>query len=245
MKRNIKIHYYEELESTNKALKEMAKNGAEEGTVIIAKKQTDGKGRLGRSFCSKEGGLYMSLLLKPQIPPEKALQITACAAVATAEAIESVTGTVCGIKWVNDLFLNGKKICGILTEGAIIPDRSMLDYAVLGIGVNVYPSKNGFPDELKSIAGAIYDEPQENDIIKKLAEEIIKRFFDYYDKGDTTYIEKYRRRSILIGKEVSYIKDSLSHSGKVLGIDENASLIIKENGKTVKLSAGEVSVKLN
>ncbi len=245
MKHEIKIHYYEELESTNKTLKEMAKNGAEEGTVIIAKRQTDGKGRLGRSFCSREGGLYMSLLLKPQIPPEEALQITVCAAVAVAEAIEKICGESPEIKWVNDIFLNGKKICGILTEGAVGSQNSKLDFAVLGIGINVYMSENGFPEELRDIAGVIYEKKTNDDIIPRLTNEIIKSFFYYYDKNDNkAYLQKYRRRSMLIGKEISYLKDFTEHIGKVLGIDENASLIIEENGQTVKLCAGEVSVRL-
>ena len=244
MKHNIKIHYFEELESTNTTLKDMAKNGADESTVVIVESQTNGKGRLGRSFSSQKGGLYMSILLKPDIPPEEALQITVCAAAATAEAIETVSGKSCSIKWVNDLFLDGKKICGILTQGAINSKNGKLDYAVLGIGINVYASESGFPEELKDIAGVIFKEKTETDIIPKLTEEILNSFFKYYDTiKEKNYMPEYRRRSFLIGKEISYEKDGESHNGTVLDINENAALVVKENDCTLELSAGEVSVK--
>ena len=118
------------VESTNTALKQMAADGADEGTVLIAKSQTKGRGRLGRSFVSDDGGLYLSLLLRPKSSAEASLLITVAAAVSVAVAIENICQKNCQIKWVNDIYLNGKKVSGILTEGAINPQNGRLDYAV-------------------------------------------------------------------------------------------------------------------
>ena len=135
---NRKKLYFEELDSTNSYLKEMAAKGAQEGTIIIANRQSAGRGRLGRSFFSpEEKGIYMSILLRPDISLERAVLITSMAAVAVAEAIEQVSGIQTKIKWVNDIFLNKKKVCGILTEAGIDAETGTLEYAVLGIGVNV------------------------------------------------------------------------------------------------------------
>ena len=139
--------------STNTELIEMAKNGAKEGTVLIASEQTAGKGRTGKSFYSPEGsGVYLSILLRPDFKPEDALFLTTIAAVATAKAIESVSDKEAKIKWVNDVYLDNKKVCGILTESALSSDMEKLDYAVVGIGINLCPPEGGFPDDIKNIA---------------------------------------------------------------------------------------------
>lgn len=152
----LKVEVYDEVVSTNTLLKARAASGAPAGSVIIANKQTGGKGRLGRSFYSPEDtGLYISALLRPvDMDPAKALSITTIAAVAACEAIEEIDAKP-QIKWVNDIILRNRKVAGILTESSIDVARGRIDYAVLGIGFNVYPPKGGFPEEIKNIAGAI------------------------------------------------------------------------------------------
>ena len=148
--RELPITVVEETQSTNTALRALAEAGAPEGTVYIAQSQTGGRGRMGRSFFSPAGtGLYLSLLLRPTTwEPARAAQLTAAAAAAMCEAIREVTGKEPGIKWVNDLLLDGKKVCGILTEASFSMESGVLEYAVLGLGVNVYPPEGGFPKEL-------------------------------------------------------------------------------------------------
>ena len=245
LKPDTDVIFLEEAQSTNTLLKELAAKGAKEGTVLIARRQSGGKGRLGRSFFSYEGGLYISLLLRPNGSVQSALQITVCAAVATALAIEKITGINCGIKWVNDIYLNDKKVCGILTEGAINPQTQTLSFAVLGIGINISHPKEDFPEELKDIACSLYEDSAPDGLYPQLCAEIINNFFQLYKAPhDNSYLEEYRRRSILTDKEVTYIKDGENHIAKVIGIDDTAALILEENGETLKLSAGEVSVRL-
>lgn len=149
-----------EVTSTNTLLKVQAEQGAPEGTVLIAESQTAGKGRLGRHFTSPPGtGIYFSLLLRPRCTAEKSLFITTTAAVAVCEAIEQVTGLNPQIKWVNDVYLNEKKVCGILTEASVDFENGGLNWAVLGIGINIAVPEEGFPEEIRSIAGAIFDGP--------------------------------------------------------------------------------------
>ena len=143
-----------EVTSTNTLLKAQAEQGAPEGTVLIAESQTAGKGRLGRHFTSPPGtGIYFSLLLRPHCTAEKSLFITTTAAVAVCEAIEQVTGLNPQIKWVNDVYLNEKKVCGILTEASVDFENGGLNWAVLGIGINIAVPEEGFPEEIRSIAG--------------------------------------------------------------------------------------------
>ena len=164
--------------STNSLLWKQATQGEKEGAVIIAKRQTGGKGRLGRSFCSDEGGLYMSLLLKPQLCPEDTALITPLAALSVAEALGDLFGIQADIKWVNDIYVNGKKVCGILTEASINPVQVKTDFVVVGVGLNVYAPCGGFPEEIKSIAGALLPyEADKDGLLNLLAAEIVKKIF--------------------------------------------------------------------
>lgn len=242
---NSEIIVFDSITSTNTALKQMAADGADEGTVLIAKSQSGGKGRLGRSFLSKEGGLYLSLLLRPQKSAEASLLITTAAAVAVSRAIEKVCQKNCQIKWVNDIFLNGKKVGGILCEGVINPKTALLQYAVLGIGVNIVEPKDSFGDELKNIATALYSDDEKIEILPILAAEIVNEFmFFYKNLQNREYMSEYKERSMLIGKTVTYIKEDILYTAKVLGIDESARLLLDQNGEKVVLGAGEVSVRI-
>ena len=201
----MKVEVRREVSSTNTLLKQAAAEGAPEGTVLIACRQTAGKGRLGRSFYSpEETGLYMSVLLRPELKVQDSLLITTAAAVAAAEAIEKTTGVKAEIKWVNDIYCRRKKTAGILTEGSIRPGSDQLAYAVLGIGINVWKPKNDFPAEIQSIAGSILEESCfDEDLRNRLAAAILNEFMRLYPKlSEIQFMDAYRQRSFLLGLEV-------------------------------------------
>ena len=238
------IIYYDSVDSTNNIAKALANGGAREGTVVVAKRQTAGRGRLGRQFYSEEGGLYLSVILRPEILAENAVQITAAAAVAVAKACEEVSGKKTFIKWVNDIYIDSKKVSGILCEGVINPENKTLSYAILGIGINV-ENKTDFPLEIRDIATTLFEGTASEEVYKKLTFSILENFFkEYIALAHKTYLKEYRKRSILIGKEVTFEQNGDIHTARVIGIDDAARLILSENGNTIKLGAGEVSVKL-
>ncbi len=240
------IKIYDTLASTNTLAKQLSDEGANEFTVIIAREQSDGKGRLGRSFHSARGGLYMSIILRPHINISDTPLITVAAAVAVSRAVDNVCAVNTGIKWVNDIFLGDKKICGILTQGAVNIENNTTDYVVLGIGLNISKPENDFPEELRNIAGSIYEAPVSSTLQNKLIAEILNQFFCIYKNlHNSHFIEEYRKRSIIIGKEVLCVGDGGEYFATVKGIDNNAHLIITDkNGKTKRLSSGEVRIKI-
>ncbi len=230
----------ETVTSTNTVLKAMAEQGEKEGRILIAREQTAGKGRLGRSFYSpKNSGLYISILLRPRFNARDALYITTAAAAAVSEAIDLVAGVKTEIKWVNDIYYKGKKLCGILTEASIDFESGGLHYAVLGIGINV--TEMTFPDELSDIAVSL---GADKALFAKLSAEIIKRFFGYYDNiGELRFLSEYRRRSFLIGKRITFTDNEGEKTAEVLDVDEKVRLVVREdNGNIIKLSSGEVNL---
>lgn len=239
----LNITVQERVASTNTMLKEAAEQGAEEGTILIAQEQTAGKGRLGRSFYSPaDTGLYLSILLRPPYPAEKALSITTAAAVAVSRAIESATGIPAQIKWVNDIYVGGKKVCGILTEASVDFESGGLHYAVLGIGINVKEPRGGFSAELKPVAGALYASALPDGLRARLAAEIIQEFFAIYQNKDgRDYMREYQARSFLTGLDITFVQGSCTEEGHVLGIDDAARLLVRlKNGEERCYSAGEV-----
>lgn len=235
------------LPSTNTYLIERAKEGAEEGLVVLADSQSHGRGRLGRSFHSPVGsGLYMSVLLRPRFSADASLRITTAAAVAVAEAIEELTGRKPSIKWVNDILLDGKKVGGILTEGALTEDGAGLRYAVLGIGVNLTPPHNSFPKELEGIAGAIGDDASK-ELRDRLADVIMTRFFGYYATLETCPpIIPYRKRLAFLGMSVRVLRGGEEFIAVAEDIDSDFRLILRlPDGRLEALSCGEISIKLS
>lgn len=233
-------------ESTNLLLKSMALNGAQEGSVVVAGEQTAGIGRMGRSFFSPGNtGIYMSILLKPEINPEKSVFITTAAAVAVCRALEKNGVKNAGIKWVNDVYTDGKKICGILTQGNIAPQGNKLNFAILGIGINVYSPEKDFPDEIKNIAGAAFKEKKEN-LRNKIVADILSCFYELYnDLTDIAYVDEYVKRSIIIGKKVDVFVASQVKPATVTGIDNECRLLVKyDDGTESVLDSGEVSLKI-
>lgn len=225
------ILVFPELDSTNTALKRMAQEGAAEGLVLIADAQTCGRGRLGRSFFSPHGsGLYFSILLRPPVLDPG--RLTTLAAVVTAETISDLCGVHVGIKWVNDLYYGGKKLCGILAEGA------GRDFAVVGIGINLGGS--AFPPELAEIATSLEDITGKKPDRDALAAALI-RGFDCAPREGFSHMDEYRRRSILLGREV------LLPSGEavlVSEIEDDGGLIVEKDGRRLRIKTGEVSVRL-
>jgi BirA family biotin operon repressor/biotin-[acetyl-CoA-carboxylase] ligase len=244
---NFKIEVYKTVTSTNTVLKELAKQGAPEGMVVVAKAQTDGKGRMNRSFYSPaDTGIYMSILLRPRFPMAESFLVTTSAAVAVAQAIEAVACREAKIKWVNDVYCDGKKTCGILTEASVDIESGGLEYAILGIGINVTAPKDGFHEEIKAIATAVFEAGCDGvDVKSRLAAEVLKRFWAYYvDLGSRAFLREYRERSLVIGKEVFVLGGDSSQKALVLDIDDQCHLKVQfEDGVTRLLSSGEVSIK--
>lgn len=240
------IEVYKTVTSTNDLAKQYALDLKPEGTVIVAREQTAGRGRKGRSFYSPiSTGVYISVLLRPELTAEKTLYITTAAAVAVAKAIEKVSGKEAKIKWVNDIFVDGKKVCGILTEGAIDFETGKMQYAVLGIGVNIKKPENDFPSEIQNIAGSVFD-TTDKEVSSIIVAEILNNFMNYYKNlASKPFYEEYKKRMFLIGKHLTVYSGKDSYPAVAIDLDKELSLIVKdENGNIKKLNTGEVSIKI-
>lgn len=250
----IKVIYYEEVTSTNDVLKDLAReNVSRQNILVIADSQSCGRGRRGRSFYSpKDTGLYMSLLLYPDGKLNSAVSLTAIAAVAVAMTIDEVAyegNDKTSIKWVNDIFVDDRKVSGILTEGYTSYEDEYDNYVIIGIGLNIYNPVDDFPKEIKKTAGCIMQNISGSDVDVKenLVTGIVNRLFNYYAGGEILMkecLEIYRRKSFLIG---NYIKinsfcDDNSYAF-VTGISDDYRLQVRyDDGKEEELSSGEVSV---
>ncbi|MBQ6315668.1 MAG: biotin--[Mogibacterium sp.] len=248
----IRLEVFDSIDSTNNVCRDKAALGEKDGFVAVAANQTQGRGRRGRSFYSPDNtGLYMSILLRPSgFDARQALRFTTMAAVAVSEAIEEISGKPAGIKWVNDIYMNGLKVCGILTEASFDLESGNLDYAVVGIGINVFEPEGGFPEDIRNIAGAVFtgDDSQGANARASLAAEIIRRFFGYYEgrsSGSADYINKYRARCIVIGRDITVLSAGASPaSAHALDIDDECGLIVRyEDGRTETLRSGEISIR--
>lgn len=245
---NINLMLFDSVASTNDLLREMAKEGKPEGCVVVANEQTAGKGRRGRTFFSpSDSGIYMSILLRPQVEVSNSLFVTTAAAVAVSRAIENVCNVKTAIKWVNDIYIDDRKVSGILTESATAPNSSMTQYIVLGIGVNLYHPKSGFPREISSVATAVINENRQDDNQRaKLVAEIINEFFGIYPLSDDEIFKEYKSRLFLIGKTVKVFSGSEEYDAEVIDIDREYRLCVKkQDGTIIKLDSGEVSTKLS
>ena len=246
LRAGLDVEVYDEVVSTNTMLRERALNGAKEGLVIIANSQTGGKGRLGRKFFSPlDTGVYISILLRPEnIEPQKALKMTTIAAVAACRSIEGVTDRKAQIKWVNDIFMDGLKVAGILTEASISMETGNLEHAIVGIGFNVYEPDGGFPEGLKTIAGSILKD-KTPDAKNRIAAEFLNVFKEIYDDLDaSTYYEEYKERCFVIGKDVNVITPVSTKRAKVLDVTSDCALdVLYEDGTRSLLSTGEVSIR--
>lgn len=239
-----KIIVLDETDSTNNYAKKLSASGAEHGTAVIADFQTSGKGRLGRSFVSPKGtGVYMSVIIRPDFSMETARLITSCVACASAEAVESLCGESVDIKWVNDLYMNGRKICGILTEASLSMETKALDYAVIGIGINVL-GKDVFDEALSKIATTIEAETAVKISRNSLCAVLLNKLEEYLGKiGERDFLAEYRRREILTGNPITANVGGVQITGKAMGIDDNAELIVQlDDGSVKSLSSGEANL---
>ena len=237
----IKIHEFDQLDSTNRVLLDMAKDGAPVGTVIWARRQSSGRGRLGRSFQSPEGGVYVSLLLPLDTKTQKSgFTLTAMAGVAVKRTIFQVCNKNCGIKWVNDIIQNGKKVCGILAQGAG-------DKVVMGIGVNYTTDISLFPPDVRDIACSIYEDPEESPPMESFVSTLAANVYDICLSEDKTWLDEYKSSSTIVGNKVQIIQASkITGSGRAVSIDDSCFLhIIDDDGKEIVLSTGEVSIRNN
>lgn len=230
----------EQTTSTNTALREMALAGAAEGCTVIADTQTGGRGRRGRTFHSPAGGLYLSTLLRPAADTDPG-RVTCCAAVAAARAIESLCDATIDIKWVNDLYLNGRKVAGILAEGVLAPDGG-LSAVVLGIGINV--GATAFPEELTAIATSLGNEG-----VSLTREDVAAAFLNEWERVYTApdaapIMEEYRRRNLVLGRQVTVMQGENTYPATATAITAEGHLRVSTPYGERELTSGEVSLRL-
>lgn len=234
------------VDSTNNYLKSLTQYKVTEGLAVLAEKQTGGKGRKSKSFFSPaKTSIYISILLKPKI--QIISFITIIAAISVVEAIYNVTGIKTSIKWVNDILYENKKLCGILTEASIEAESGNIDYAVVGIGINVKKMK--FPDDIKNIATSLEnitsDTYNRNVLIGELLTQLEKNYNKLISNDKNELIKTYKNYLSMLGKEITVIESDNTYKAKALDIDDNAYLIIElPSGQTKKLNCGEISIKL-
>lgn len=245
---NLHINIVPVLTSTNTILAQMAQNGAPEGTVLAALAQSAGRGRLGKSFASPEnGGLYFTLLLRPPFNLTQAQLLTPAAAVCMAQAIESTCHLPIQIKWVNDLYLGGKKICGILTETMPRKNSPDLDYVLIGIGVNIYPAKEQLPPELSTKATTIFPQKPTIDYRPLILAAFLDNFFAIYPTlpHDKLFFE-YKKRLFILGQNVEVITANQHYTAQVLDLNDDFSLLVRTiDGHSQKLFSGEIQLKIH
>lgn len=238
LRRDAPVYYSHTVDSTNTRIKQLAAQGAPDKTVFIASVQTAGKGRKGRTFTSPVGGLYMSMLLRPDRPAEAALSFMPSAAVAVSRALEEVCGIRCGIKWPNDLVLDGKKVCGILTEAS--SDSTGL-YMVLGVGINVNAVE--FPPDLSASATSLYLHSGRKTELDALTRQLISGLdfmYGRWKKDGSAFLEEYRALCVNCGRDV-LVAD---RPAKALSVGEDFSLLVEyPDGTRENISFGEVSVR--
>ena len=243
----LRLRVYEQIDSTNTALKTLAAAGEEAGLALVAAEQTAGRGRMGRSFYSPPGtGLYLSLLLRPAISAAQAGHLTACAAVAVAEALEEFTGRRTLIKWVNDVLLDGKKVCGILTEAALDCESGMLHYAVVGVGINVSVPADGFAAELREVAGAVFDAAPPPELRSRLAAAVLDKLIDCCAPAASEQCRQaYRDRSLVLGRAVSILRPGCEPvPAEAIDLDRDYALIVRmPDGSLQRINSGEVSIR--
>lgn len=228
------------IDSTNSYLRRILNEG-EKGTVLaVASAQTAGRGRSGKSFYSPVNGLYMSLLIHPHISFDKVSSVTSKVCVSVCRAIEAVTGVATQIKWVNDLYLNNKKVCGILCEAVNDYKNAVTESIIIGIGINVGTVQ--FPEDLKGVAGSLGASVLLRDT---LAGEIVNGLLSL-EFGSLTEEELrfYREKSCVLGKTITYCVNGQKNTAKAVGIDGSGGLIVENiNGDVITLTSGEISVR--
>lgn len=239
------IFAYEETASTNAVAKREMRSGRD-NILVAAERQSEGRGRLGKSFYSPgESGVYMTIGLRPRESAEKTVFLTVAAAVAAARAIDSLFDIRTQIKWVNDIYYQGKKLCGILTEAEFEVESGGISYAVVGIGVNMQVPEGGFPEDIRQKAGALSQFSEKKVLRNQFIAELVNQFDETCAQLDSLeFLQEYRERSCLIGKRVKVLQAGAEpREAKVLAIDERARLVVyTADGETIAMSSGDVSI---
>ena len=241
-----KIYHHKEIGSTNKEAKKLAINGEEEGTLVISEKQTEGKGRLGRTWSSPFGvGIWMSLILRPEISPVEISKITLIAALAVCKTINKTTDLKAEIKWPNDILINKKKVCGILTEMSAEIDK--INYIILGIGLNVNTEE--FPKEIEDRATSLKIEGKKSYDRKELTRALLLEIENYYTiftkkNSIDKLLEEYKSYCLTLNKDVKIIRNGVESIGRAVDLTKNGELIVKKQDvEIINVFSGEVSVR--
>jgi BirA family biotin operon repressor/biotin-[acetyl-CoA-carboxylase] ligase len=240
------VYWYDTLDSTNNKAKELAKAGALHGTVVIAGNQTGGRGRMGRSFSSPEGmGVYLSVILRLNCTADQIMHLTCAAGVAAMKAVEAVCGVCPGIKWANDLVIGGKKLGGILTE--LNFKSNLVEYAIVGIGINCCQQETDFPEELQDIATSILQQTGKQITPDVLAGALTEQLF-FMDwtlfSEKEQLMETYRQHCITLGKEIVVLQGDEKAEATALDLDADGGLIVEyPDGTSEIVASGEVSVR--
>ena len=242
------VHLFAEMDSTNTFLKRIAREGAPAGTVVVCDRQTAGRGRLGRSFLSPGGmGVYLSALIRPDCAPTELMHLTCAVAVAMCDAVEAAFGFRPGIKWTNDLVVNGKKLGGILTELGLNPQTGRVDYAVLGIGINCNQTESDFDESIRSMATSVRmvtgQESDRNRLIAEMTKALYAMDRELL-RSAAAMLDRYRSDCITLGQAVSIVRGDEVRHAVALDVDAEGGLIVRcENGEITSVTSGEVSVR--
>lgn len=242
------VLFHQSIDSTNEECRRLAQAGAESGTVVIAGGQTGGRGRQGRAFQSlADKGLYLSVLLRPQVSMDLLSRLTPWTAVAVCRALEGLTGLTFSIKWVNDVLLEGKKLCGILTELSFCEDGA-LDYAVLGVGIDLTQTREDFGPELAHIATSLGQHMALPPTPAEMADALLTqldRLWRAFPQAQEEYLAEYRRRCAVTGRAVRFLRQGQPVQGTALGVNEDFSLQLRlSDGGETALTTGEIHVCL-
>ncbi|MBO5888623.1 MAG: biotin--[acetyl-CoA-carboxylase] ligase [Clostridia bacterium] len=238
--KTVNIEVIKETSSTNDYIKKYSHT---KNAIVLAKKQTSGRGRLNRTFYSPENtGIYMSVLVKPDLKSTESVKITTLTATVVAKAIEDLINAPVQIKWVNDIYINGKKVCGILAESSHNLKTGKLDYAVIGIGINVL--KNSFPKEIENIATSIEEASGKKVDANILIAKIVQGLLNINDLLKTNYLQEYKNRLFILGNIVTVDTGNEKYLAKALDVLSSGALLIEVDGTTKTLNFGDVSIKI-
>ena len=239
------VRLFEEVTSTNTLLKELGRQGAPAGTVLVADRQTGGRGRLGRTFLSPGGvGVYLSALIRPDCAPTELMHLTCAVAVAMCDAVEDAFGFRPGIKWTNDLVVGTKKLGGILTELGLDPKTGRVSYAVLGIGINCGQLPEDFDESIRDMATSARMVLGHEADRERLIAEMVKSLERMELHSPAHMLARYRKDCITLGKPVSIVRGGEVQHATALDIDSEGGLIVHhDSGETETVTSGEVSVR--
>ncbi len=239
------LHCFASLPSTNDLARKLAIDGAPHGTVVVSGSQTAGRGRMGRSFFSPEGGLYLSVLLRPQTYPETLLPLTAFTAVAICDAVQRLTGVRPRAKWPNDLLISGKKLCGVLTEASIEAESGAVRHVVVGIGLNL--SQSTFPPELEGVATSLLlsgvPVPRRASLCASILEHLEMALRACFDESRGVYLSRYLDDCATIGQAVTQTRGDTVRRGVAESVDSSAALLVRfDDGSLEAVNSGEVTL---